>query len=39
MKFLKTYFPAEVKMKQKQNEHDAGVDKYGEAYDKKCELM
>ena len=30
--FLKKYFPAEVKAKQRANEHDAGIDRYGERY-------
>ncbi|KAF7504113.1 hypothetical protein GJ744_002682 [Endocarpon pusillum] len=38
MKFLKRKFPAEVKAKQKENQHAAGVDRYGEGYDK-CAVM
>ena len=38
MKFLKAKFPAEAKAKQKENEHAAGVDRYGESYDK-CTVM
>ena len=40
MDFLKRTFPREVKLKQKENEHAAGVDQYGEDFDKaKCALM
>lgn len=40
MEFLKTNFPREVKMKQKENERAAGVDRYGEDFDKaKCAVM
>ncbi|EON67034.1 hypothetical protein W97_06151 [Coniosporium apollinis CBS 100218] len=38
-KFLIKYFPNEVKVKQKENEHAAGVDEYGEAYNEKCTVM
>ena len=36
--FLKTYFPVEVKLKQKENERDSGIDQYGEDF-AKCILM
>lgn len=40
MEFLKTNFPREVKIKQKENERAAGVDRYGEDFDKaKCAVM
>lgn len=40
MSFLKTNFPREVKAKQKENEYAAGVDMYGDDYDKvRCTLM
>lgn len=38
MNFLKTFFPVEVKQKQKENERSAGVDRYGTEYEK-CTLM
>ncbi|KAL8719864.1 MAG: hypothetical protein Q9225_003189 [Loekoesia sp. 1 TL-2023] len=38
LNFLKTFFPAEVKQKQKDNERSAGVDQYGSDYEK-CVLM
>lgn len=38
MNFLKTYFPIEVKQKQKENERSAGVDQYGNDFGK-CNLM
>lgn len=38
MSFLKTFFPVEVKQKQKDNEQSAGVDRYGNDFDK-CTLM
>ncbi|KAL8810124.1 MAG: hypothetical protein Q9223_003789 [Gallowayella weberi] len=38
MNFLKTFFPVEVKQKQKENERDSGIDQYGEAYEK-CIVM
>ncbi|KAA6408867.1 MAG: hypothetical protein FRX48_07211 [Lasallia pustulata] len=36
--FLKRYFPGEVRTKQKENERDAAIDKYGKEYDK-CHVM
>lgn len=36
--FLKTFFPLEVKIKQKENERDSGLDQYGEDYTK-CIMM
>ena len=40
MDFLETNFPDEVKVKQKENERAAGVDRYGEDFDKaKCAVM
>ena len=40
MEFLKSNFPREVKIKQKENERAAGVDRYGEDFDKaKCAVM
>lgn len=38
MAFLEAKFPAEVKAKQKENQHAAGVDLYGEDFDK-CAIM
>lgn len=38
-RFLKKYFPEEVKRKQKDNERAAGRDAYGDAYDEKCVVM
>jgi E3 ubiquitin-protein ligase BAH len=38
MAFLQARFPKEVKVKQKENERAAGIDQYGEDYDK-CILM
>jgi len=38
-KFLKKYFPEEVKRKQRDNERARGVDLYGEAFDDKCSVM
>ena len=38
MAFLEAKFPAEVKVKQKENQHAAGVDRYGEDFDK-CAIM
>ncbi|KAF2096365.1 RING-14 protein-like protein [Rhizodiscina lignyota] len=38
-RFLKKYFPEEVKKKQKENERAAGRDTYGELYDEKCRVM
>ncbi|KAI9670110.1 MAG: hypothetical protein M1829_004838 [Trizodia sp. TS-e1964] len=37
--FLKKYFPAEVKAKQKDNLRLAGIDAYGESFDSKCDVM
>jgi E3 ubiquitin-protein ligase BAH len=37
--FLVKFFPQEVKAKQKENEHAAGVDLYGESYNDKCCIM
>ncbi|KAL8711119.1 MAG: hypothetical protein Q9220_004500 [cf. Caloplaca sp. 1 TL-2023] len=34
MNFLKAFFPAEVKQKQKDNERNSGVDQYGSDYEK-----
>ncbi len=39
MEFLRRNFSKEVKAKQKSNEYDAGVDRYGKAYDTKCSIM
>lgn len=36
--FLRTFFPREVKLKQKENERDSGIDQYGEDYTK-CTIM
>lgn len=36
--FLKKFFPLEVKIKQKENERDSGIDQYGEDY-AKCIMM
>ena len=36
--FLKIFFPLEVKLKQKENERDSGIDQYGEDY-AKCIMM
>lgn len=36
--FLNEKFPKEVKLKQKENERAAGVDQYGEEY-QKCMVM
>ncbi|KAF2869066.1 RING-14 protein-like protein [Massariosphaeria phaeospora] len=38
-KFLKRWFPDEVKAKQKYNERMAGVDQYGEVYVEQCAVM
>jgi hypothetical protein len=38
MNFLKRYFPAEVKAKQKANERAAAVERWGENYDR-CSMM
>ena len=38
MAFLKAKFPTEVKAKQRENERAAGVDHYGEGFDR-CALM
>lgn len=38
MKFLKLYFPVEVKRKQRENERDMGIDRYGQDY-AKCLVM
>jgi len=38
MRFLETYFPKEVREKQKENERAAGVDQYGEEF-AKCSVM
>jgi hypothetical protein len=38
MVFLRAKFPKEVKAKQKENERAAGVDRYGDDFDK-CSLM
>ncbi|KAL8785937.1 MAG: hypothetical protein Q9213_003086 [Squamulea squamosa] len=38
MNFLKTYFPVEVKQKQKDNERNSGIDQYGSDYEK-CTIM
>ena len=37
--FLKSYFPAEVKAKQRHNEQLAGIDLYGEHFDDQCSVM
>ena len=40
MAFLKAKFPGEVKAKQRENEHAAGVDRFGQGYDQiKCSVM
>jgi len=41
MAFLKTNFPHEVKAKQRANELAAGVDRFGEGFEKtyKCTVM
>ena len=39
MEFLKDKFPSEVKAKQRENQRAAGVDKYGEDFNKKCIVM
>lgn len=36
--FLKNFFPLEVKLKQKENERNSGIDQYGEEY-AKCIMM
>ena len=36
MRFLEAKFPKEVAIKQRENEHAAGVDRYGEEYEKCC---
>ncbi|KAI4286154.1 MAG: hypothetical protein L6R38_000136 [Xanthoria sp. 2 TBL-2021] len=38
MKFLKAYFPLEVKQKQKDNERGSAIDQYGSDYEK-CTMM
>ncbi|KAI9788648.1 MAG: hypothetical protein M1816_006794 [Peltula sp. TS41687] len=38
MNFLKTYFPKEVKVKQKENERALAIDKWGDDFDK-CTFM
>lgn len=38
MSFLKRYFPAEVKAKQKENERNAAMDMYGEEFER-CQIM
>ena len=38
MDFLKKYFPAEVKAKQRENERSAAADKYGKEFPT-CEIM
>lgn len=37
--FLKKYFPAEVKAKQKENEEAVAKERFGELYDAKCYVM
>src|SRR6266480_482753 len=37
--FLKKYFPAEVKAKQRENEEAVARDQFGELYDAKCVVM
>lgn len=38
LSFLKRYFPVEVKAKQKENERNAAIDRYGEEFDR-CQIM
>ena len=38
MNFLKRFFPREVKVKQKENERDMGIDQYGKEYSR-CNVM
>jgi hypothetical protein len=38
MVFLQAKFPGEVKAKQKENQRAAGIDRYGEDFDK-CAIM
>ncbi|KAL9123213.1 MAG: hypothetical protein Q9187_000230 [Circinaria calcarea] len=38
MSFLKRYFPTEVKAKQKENERNAAIDKYGKELER-CQIM
>jgi E3 ubiquitin-protein ligase BAH len=37
--FLKKYFPAEVKAKQKENEEAVAREQFGDLYDAKCAVM
>lgn len=37
--FLKKYFPAEVKAKQRENEQAVARDQFGDLYDAKCIMM
>ncbi|KAL9114153.1 MAG: hypothetical protein Q9227_001925 [Pyrenula ochraceoflavens] len=39
MEFLKAKFPNEVKVKQRENQRAAGIDQYGEDFNKKCMVM
>lgn len=36
--FLTMFFPVEVKLKQRENERDSGIDRYGESY-AKCIIL
>ena len=38
MNLLKTFFPVEIRVKQRDNERSSMVDKYGRDYER-CELM
>ena len=39
IEFLKRFFPAEVKAKQKQNERDAAADRFGSGQNMTCVIM